>query len=81
MMYLADSAQLQELHLKGSPNGHDSVGPPRARAAARRTTELSRSTAAPWSCARWCFQHVHGIDRHVAILVTQPQGRGPESRP
>jgi len=28
MMYLADSAQLQELHLKGSPNGHNYVGPP-----------------------------------------------------
>ena len=28
MMYLADSAQLQELHLKGSPNGVNYVGPP-----------------------------------------------------
>ena len=28
LMYLADSAQLQELHLKGSPNGHNYVGPP-----------------------------------------------------
>jgi hypothetical protein len=28
MMYLADSAQLQELHLKGSPNGKNYVGPP-----------------------------------------------------
>ncbi len=28
MMYLADSAQLQELHLKGSPNGDNYVGPP-----------------------------------------------------
>jgi hypothetical protein len=28
MMYLADSAQLQELHLKGSPNGVNFVGPP-----------------------------------------------------
>lgn len=28
MMYLADSAQLQELHLKGGPNGGNYVGPP-----------------------------------------------------
>jgi hypothetical protein len=28
MMYLADSAQLQELQLKGSPNGKDYIGPP-----------------------------------------------------
>jgi hypothetical protein len=28
MMYLADSAQLQELHLKGSPSGRNFVGPP-----------------------------------------------------
>lgn len=28
MMYLADSAQLQELHLKGSAEGHNYVGPP-----------------------------------------------------
>jgi hypothetical protein len=28
MMYMADSAQLQELHLKGSPNGVNYVGPP-----------------------------------------------------
>jgi len=28
MMYLADSAQLQELHLKGSPSGQNYVGPP-----------------------------------------------------
>ena len=28
MMYLADSAQLQELHLKGSPSGKNYVGPP-----------------------------------------------------
>jgi hypothetical protein len=28
MMYMADSAQLQELHLKGSPNGVNFVGPP-----------------------------------------------------
>ncbi|HEY7248549.1 MAG TPA: hypothetical protein VH678_32195 [Xanthobacteraceae bacterium] len=27
MMYLADSAQLQELRLKGSQNGHDYIGP------------------------------------------------------
>jgi hypothetical protein len=27
MMYLADSAQLQELHLKGSPSGKNYVGP------------------------------------------------------
>ncbi|HEY6993848.1 MAG TPA: hypothetical protein VH397_09065 [Xanthobacteraceae bacterium] len=27
MMYLADSNQLQELRLKGSPNGHDYIGP------------------------------------------------------
>ena len=27
MMYLADSSQLQELRLKGSPNGHDYIGP------------------------------------------------------
>jgi hypothetical protein len=26
MMYLADSSQLQELRLKGSPNGHDYIG-------------------------------------------------------
>jgi hypothetical protein len=30
MMYLADSAQLQELHLKGSPSGKNYVGPPGA---------------------------------------------------
>ncbi len=28
MMYMADSAQLQELRLKGSPNGVNYVGPP-----------------------------------------------------
>ena len=28
MMYLADSAQLQDLHLKGSPNGRNYIGPP-----------------------------------------------------
>jgi hypothetical protein len=28
MMYLADSAQLQELHLKGSPSGKNYIGPP-----------------------------------------------------
>jgi hypothetical protein len=28
MMYLADSAQLQELYLKGSPSGKNYVGPP-----------------------------------------------------
>jgi hypothetical protein len=28
MMYLADSAQLQELRLKGGPNGGNYVGPP-----------------------------------------------------
>jgi hypothetical protein len=28
MMYLADSAQLQELRLKGSPSGRDYIGPP-----------------------------------------------------
>lgn len=28
MMYLADSAQLQELHLKGSPDGRNYIGPP-----------------------------------------------------
>ena len=28
MMYLADSAQLQELHLKGSPSGQNYIGPP-----------------------------------------------------
>jgi len=28
LMYLADSAQLQELSLKGSPSGKDFVGPP-----------------------------------------------------
>jgi hypothetical protein len=28
MMYMADSAQLQELHLKGSPNGVNYIGPP-----------------------------------------------------
>jgi hypothetical protein len=28
MMYLADNAQLQELHLKGSPSGMNYVGPP-----------------------------------------------------
>jgi hypothetical protein len=28
LMYLADSAQLQELGLKGSPNGRNYVGPP-----------------------------------------------------
>jgi hypothetical protein len=28
MMYLADSPQLQELRLKGSPGGHDYIGPP-----------------------------------------------------
>jgi len=28
MMYLADSAQLQDLHLKGSPNGVNYIGPP-----------------------------------------------------
>jgi len=28
MMYLADSAQLQELRLKGSPSGRNFVGPP-----------------------------------------------------
>jgi hypothetical protein len=28
MMYLADSAQLQELHLKGSPSGKNFIGPP-----------------------------------------------------
>lgn len=28
MMYLADSPQLQELHLKGSPAGQNFVGPP-----------------------------------------------------
>jgi hypothetical protein len=27
MMYLADSSQLQELRLKGSPAGHDYIGP------------------------------------------------------
>jgi hypothetical protein len=27
MMYLADSSQLQELRLKGSPSGHDYIGP------------------------------------------------------
>jgi hypothetical protein len=27
MMYLADSSQLQELRLKGSPGGHDYIGP------------------------------------------------------
>jgi hypothetical protein len=28
MMYLADSAQLQELNLKGSPSGKNYIGPP-----------------------------------------------------
>ena len=28
MMYLADSAQLQELSLKGSPSGKNYIGPP-----------------------------------------------------
>jgi hypothetical protein len=28
MMYLADSSQLQELRLKGSPSGKDYIGPP-----------------------------------------------------
>jgi hypothetical protein len=28
MMYLADSAQLMELHLKGSPSGKNYIGPP-----------------------------------------------------
>ncbi len=28
LMYLADSAQLQELNLKGSPNGRNFIGPP-----------------------------------------------------
>jgi hypothetical protein len=28
MMYLADSAELQELHLKGSPSGKNYIGPP-----------------------------------------------------
>jgi hypothetical protein len=28
MMYLADSTQLQELRLKGSPSGRDYIGPP-----------------------------------------------------
>jgi hypothetical protein len=28
LMYLADSAQLQDLHLKGSPSGNNYVGPP-----------------------------------------------------
>ena len=28
LMYLADSAQLQELHLKGSPSGKNYIGPP-----------------------------------------------------
>jgi hypothetical protein len=28
MMYLADSSQLQELRLKGSPSGRDYIGPP-----------------------------------------------------
>jgi hypothetical protein len=28
MMYLADSAQLQELYLKGAPGGRNFVGPP-----------------------------------------------------
>jgi len=28
MMYLADSAQLQDLHLKGSPSGQNFIGPP-----------------------------------------------------
>ena len=28
MMYLADSAQLQELRLKGSPSGKNYIGPP-----------------------------------------------------
>ena len=52
MMYLADSAQLQELHLKGSPNGKNYVGPP-GPAAARRIAKSSRSTAAAWCCAGW----------------------------
>jgi hypothetical protein len=39
MMYLADSAQLQELYLKGSPQ------------AARRIASSSRPTAVPWFCA------------------------------
>ncbi len=28
MMYLADSAEMQELHLKGSPSGKNYIGPP-----------------------------------------------------
>ena len=28
LMYLADSAQLQELHLKGAPGGRNFIGPP-----------------------------------------------------
>jgi hypothetical protein len=28
MMYLADSAQLQDLHVKGGPNGGNYIGPP-----------------------------------------------------
>src|SRR6202522_1825281 len=53
LMYLADSAQLQELYLKGAPGGRNFIGPPRPAGGqpARRIAKLSRSTVAPWCCA------------------------------
>ena len=50
MMYLADSAQLQELYLKGSAGGRNYVGPP-VPPAARRTAKSWRWMAVPWFCA------------------------------
>ena len=45
MMYLADSAQLQELSLKGSASGKNYIGPP-GPPAGRRIARSSRSMAA-----------------------------------
>ena len=46
MMYLADSAQLQELSLKGSPSGKNYIGPPGTRRRPAGPRDRCRSTAA-----------------------------------
>ena len=77
MMYLADSAELQELQLKGSRTARTISARP-AMPAARRTARSSRSTAAPWCCAG-SIRKSPAATAPASMCAAPPKARAPRA--
>ena len=83
MMYLADSAQLQELRLKGSPSGANYVGPPGPAGGPQDRQIVSfdgRSMVLRWMAPEIAGRYGTGVYVRCAPEGVARSGRAPTAR-